>query len=646
MSVLFFLLLGIQDAQELIGRLNQGTEEAKALIRRQLILLPGAKEAIEDRLKHEMDIPLRDQLRLALTELDKEHDKQKLQKGLAEATAKSYRPLADRALSDDPKEVLRLLSDILPGYFSDPSREEFRIVVRAVLARPEAGGEWDTVRTRCVALLRRGPAEEESIQVVMAQLNSRSVELKIETLRAIQSLNATAAVPDVALQLTDSHDSLRLEALVTLRILRAKATGEAVAALLTDPSSAVRTEAAAALGQFGATTYARGVADLLADKVPAVQLAAMNALGQMKAKEFIPKIVERLDDPSRDVQLQAVRTLADLEATGHIDKISDLLKHEKLREACIETLGRLGNSQTATLIASHLTDADARVRIAGLSALARLAAKDQADAVAQRMSDTDPWVRREAINVLTQFRSTAHVKAIGDRLRDADPLVLMAVMRSLAELGAREFAAEVFQLTRPEAVSASLKDPAVNAAWNELIRAMAVETVGRLRPVALSEGIAALAKDPSHRVRKNAARALIRTSGTAHKKTLIDLLNDKERSVVFETIMAITELSAPRLSDEVSTRTFTLETLRDSAPRLLAAAQKALSLPIETRELILDPIEVTAPSPATLETLLHSVASERRYDLGVLMSDTRKAVILTRQEDAVRELTDWLNSIK
>jgi HEAT repeat protein len=648
MTIVLFLFFGLQteSLDELFRQLSGGSPESRAGIRRMIITRAGARQAVEKRLKTESDMALREQLRLVLREMDKEEERRRLQQALADATARGYRALVERATSDDPKEVLELVDDVLPGYFADPTKAEFRIVLRSILSRPEAGGEWDAVRIRCLSLLRRGEPDDESVKLAQAQLNSRNAQVQIEALRALQTFEAAGAVPDIALLLTDGRAPLRLEALVTLRILRGAAAADAVASLLSDPEPRIRQEAAAALGHFGAKKHAGAIADRLGDGIAEVRSACLAALGVLKAAEFLARIEAALEDPVAAVQSEAVKALAELGSRASAAKIATLLKHERLREVCLEALGVLGDASTAAAIVEQLKDAHPRVRAAAISALARLGARGHAERIVESLEDPDPWVRREAIIALCQLKASDGLKEVVRLLKaDRDPMVLIAAIRSLGELGARDLAAEATPFTRGDLILERLQDPAVNATWSDLIRATAVDTLGKLRATGEAEAVLALVEERSVMVRRAVGRSLAKVCGTSKKEALIALLSDPEPAVAFEAALALGELYAPKLHEKL-TANFELVQPRDSVPNILAAARATLGVTFESREILLAGIQVTLPAPATLEALFYAVASERRHDLGVVLAESRGVIRLSPLNLAVRELTEWLRGLK
>jgi HEAT repeat protein len=643
------LALGQTDDKfkDLFEKLGSNSEPVRISARRELAALPGAKERIEARLAAEKDPARREELRLALLEAEREQLCRRLQQSLTEATSRRYRALAETVYVDNPKEVLALIDQTLPAAFGTPQRAEFSLVLRAVLARPETGGDWNAVRARCLALLRQGPAASEAAKLAVAHLNSKSAELKVEALKCVQAFEERSAAADVAALLIDRHDAVRQEALTTLRVLRASALGDPVAGLLKDPNPGIRREAALALGEFGSTAHAAAVAELLTDRSDEVRVVAAVVIGRLGVKEILPRVAALLDDPSAEVQQRVLAILGQHEAREHVPKIVELLKKEKLRSACLKALGRLGNASICPAVAPHVTDADPKVRMDALAAIGRLGCKDLISEVLKRLEDPDPWVRREAITVLTHFRSAVHAGEIAKSLKDRDPLVLITAVRSLGDLEARGFAAEIFSYTRADRVRETLKDPSLYAVWVDLIRAAAIEAVGRLRDPSYADRTAELVeKEPSVLVRKALARALVRMSGSRHRPVVLALLADNERAVVFETLLAINELAAPVVSRKSFTQSFDLPPVRESAPRMLDAAKSAVGLRLEARGLSLDQLQVAVASPCTLESVLLAIAAERRYDLGVVMSDEGGAVLLTTQEEAVRELGDWLRSLK
>lgn len=644
----FWAALAAAKPQDLESRVSELVQEllrpepaVQEQARRKLALLKGARPLLETRLARTDDIVLRSRLRDAMRECELEERRRLIMEALAQATAEGYRPLAERVTSDDPERVLYLLQKMLPFHFGDPKREEVRILACAALQAKGEGEKWDEVRTEALRLLRRGLAHEGAIEAAAAMLQHPTAAVRRDALYTLAYLQAAAAAGAAAPLLSDRDASVRREAVRLLEAVRSTSHIRDIGALLQDPSPKVRIQAALSLGRLGASEFSTRIVQLTSDTEAEVRQAGVRALGLLRARSFSGTIARRVADPSNAVRIEAIETLAILGAADHAGRVAEELNSSsaEVRSKALDALARLGSKAHAAEAARLLTDPDPRVRAAATLALARLEETERATDLAARLEDTDPWVRRTAIQALVKLGGAGQSHAVAARLADRDPFVVAAALRAIADLGLTPHSPDALKYASTGTLSDQF-GPAIHLSMGDLIRAEALDAVGRLGDRSLAHQAADFVTDASPVVRRSAARALVRLEGFARPDLIEKLLRDPDLSVVFETIMAINFRAAPALAPRLAAEIETsggetllphdaLVTIREQAGLEITAAPEVagfLKLPL------------ALPSPVAIETLLHALARDSGFEVGYVADPSGTSIRALRREDAVAEL--------
>ncbi len=139
---------------------------------------------------------------------------------------------------------------------------------------------------------------------------------------------------------------------------------------------------------------------------------------QYKRERNISALSGELNNEDVEVARWAVQALGHLgqEAVKHVERaIGD--PRPQLREAAAAELGRLGDQNSAPLLAETTrNDKSANVRAAAASALGRMYAHEQAEALLDAMEDSDTTVRRRA------YKAFYRIVGVGRRDFRADDL--------------------------------------------------------------------------------------------------------------------------------------------------------------------------------------------------------------------------------
>ncbi|HLG41851.1 MAG TPA: HEAT repeat domain-containing protein [Planctomycetota bacterium] len=646
MAALFALLVAPQDLEkqvaELVAQLMSPQPAVQEQAMKKLAVLPGARAALEVRLSKADDLILRARLRDALQECEREEQRRTLTEQLGRATARWYRPLVDRLTSGDPDQVLELIRELLPMYFGDAKREEFRILVCAAIALPGDGDKWDAVRAEGLKRLRHGFSDDASIEAAAQLLKHRTPALRRDALYTLAHLQASSKVGGAAALLSDPDAGVRREAVRALEALRAASEARSIALLLQDTAPEVRSQAAISLARLGAVEFGSRIVSLVTDPDEQTRVAAVRALGALRSRNFAGSVARRLEDASDEVRMEAIEALALMGAADHAGRVAAELSNSsaQVRAKALEALGRLGDSAQTDAVAERIRDSDPRVRAAALMALADLKASGKAQAIASGLEDPEAWVRRSAIQALVRLKASAHSEAVAARLADRDPFVAVAAVRAVADLGLADRAEAVLGYASTDKLTDQFGSQ-VHLAMGDLIRAEALDAAGRLGKADLAPQVAAYAEDSSPAVRRSAVRALVRLDGVGRVEALLKLLRDPEPSVGFETMMAISAHRAPALASKLEADielegrdTFLLQ---DSIPMLekkLGVRVRALP---EVSGYLRLPLAVASPAP--LGSVLHTLVRDSGFQLGIVADEKGGDLLLMRREDAINELS-------
>lgn len=626
---------------DLVHELLRPEAAVQEQARRKLASLQGARPLLEARLARTDDIILRARLRDAVRECELEERRRALMEALARATAEGYRPLAERVTSHDPERVLHLLRETLPFYFGDPRRDEVRILVCAALRTEGEGEKWDLVRIEALRLLRRGLAHDAAVEAAADMLQHSTPAVRRDALYTLAYLQAASKAATAAPLLGDRDAQVRREAVRLMEALRQTSYLREIGTLLHDPSPPVRIQAALTLARLGAVEFSTRIVQLTTDTEADVRHAAVRALGLLGARSFAGTIARRLGDPSNAVRIEAIETLAKFGATSYSDRIAEELNSPSpdVRAKALEALARLGSKGHAAAAARYLTDSDSRVRAAAALALAGLGETARAADIAATLQDSDPWVRRTAIQALVRLGGADQTDAVVARLADRDPFVVTAAIRAIADLNLTSRASDVIQYASTGTLSDQFGS-AIHLSMGDLIRAEALDAVGRLGDRALAREAAEFAADVSPAVRRAAARTLVRLDGFARPDLLEKLLHDPDPSVAFETMMAINLQAVPALVPRMAVEIETLggETVlpRDALVTIRNNAGLEMAPAPEVGAYLQLPLALHSPLP--VEAFLHALARESGFEVGYLAEPSGASVRILRREDAVAEL--------
>jgi HEAT repeat protein len=180
-----------------------------------------------------------------------------------------------------------------------------------------------------------------------------------------------------------------------------------------------RAEAAHALGCIEETSAVLGLVGRLDDRHEEVRAAAVEALGRLGDPRALAPLVEGLWDDSGLQHTRVVLALREFGATA----VDPLLSHERRHHAATATiadlLGAVGEASALEPLTEWCSDADPEVRAAALRALGTLGTCDRTYYYALRaLGDESVDVRAAAARALARSRRREAAPYLGQALHD------------------------------------------------------------------------------------------------------------------------------------------------------------------------------------------------------------------------------------
>jgi HEAT repeat protein len=176
-------------------------------------------------------------------------------------------------------------------------------------------------------------------------------------------------------------------------------TPEQLAAALDDKDPIERGQAARILGEVADRKAGPALVVALGDSDATVREYAALALARCGDPRDAPAVARLLADPERDVRLAAAEALGRIGTPSVIEALKALYLREddwQVRAEVVRTLGKIGDASGGSLLVTALADRHDKVREAALTALKRIG-----PALAPLLDETiattaNPWVRDAA----------------------------------------------------------------------------------------------------------------------------------------------------------------------------------------------------------------------------------------------------------
>jgi len=321
--------------------------------------------------------------------------------------------LASRLEAEDPREILYALDLMTVGRHGTATHP----AVRGLLGHADA-----EVRRRALAILNE--ARDGSI-VPRAEALLRDPHIEVRT-EALLYLSRHADVDPIA-RLQDLRDypdfSVRAAVVAVLARLgddRLEAAAPLFESMVAESGGAGRRTRleAARLAEREALPFTDALRRLVADEDEEVARAAIRAAARHGPEPFVATLVPRLGEPKLAAEAADALVAAGRPALAAAARaLADPATAPAVRRALPSILERIGTDEAAALLADHLLDSDAALRLRILVSLARM--RDERADVA---IDPRPLDAALGAEVLGHYRSYQILGLIGASAGGDEPL--------------------------------------------------------------------------------------------------------------------------------------------------------------------------------------------------------------------------------
>jgi HEAT repeat protein/beta-lactamase regulating signal transducer with metallopeptidase domain len=276
--------------------------------------------------------------------------------------------------------------------------------------------------------------------------------------------------------------------------------GGARAELLSQANSSdplLRRHATWALGTEHWSGARPALIERLQDTDPATRGMAAWALGRLGGRAAVAPLIAALEDRDAHVREMAVLALGDLSDSRAVAALAALAADPEpgVRSVTTVALKRIGGDSASESLARLLrSDPDPHARIMAASALSLVDGPRRIQALSSALADPDAGVRITAASSLEKVRDPAAV-----------PALLRALDRE-EDLDVREALVAAAGASRDSRVTSAL----VRVLSGDVprLREAAAKTLGEIGDQTAVESLIAATRDPDHRVRLTAVRAL------------------------------------------------------------------------------------------------------------------------------------------
>jgi len=240
--------------------------------------------------------------------------------------------------------------------------------------------QWATANDRTRLYLSYLAGETgcvEAVPMLLSELSSDDVSLRMSCAQALGRLNEIAAVPFLVDMLQSSVPELRgtaQDALAALIHAYPEKIIEVLSPLVEDDDSAIRAAVISVLGRIDYKKIAHLVTLALKDESASVRRAAISALGSNPAKEHLDVLMLALTDEDAEVRRGGAEAIGMIKNPQAVDALALALFDEDIwvRASVIRSLGKIRVKRSVLLIKEALGDPIGLVCIAALEALAEI----------------------------------------------------------------------------------------------------------------------------------------------------------------------------------------------------------------------------------------------------------------------------------
>jgi HEAT repeat protein len=227
---------------------------------------------------------------------------------------------------------------------------------------------------------------------------------------------------------------------------------------------------------------------------------AAASLSYVGNQEAVPALLEALQDKDEHVVILAAQSLKGIGVLSIDSRLLSTLRHPnyEIRELIVDILGSIGDEQVIPLLLEFLEKVDPldkkeSVRNAILDTLGKLNCGKFTSQLIKALNHKNPWVRRGAAIGLGQYRNDKAIVRLLEALQDSDDEVRSAAKESLIKLG------------NPKAIPELLKSTSHQESY---VRLLATEILGDLGHQEDLSHLIRMLEDEDERVRHSAVYAL------------------------------------------------------------------------------------------------------------------------------------------
>ena len=338
------------------------------------------------------------------------------------------------------------------------------------------------------------------------------------------------AVPELVETLKTGNFLQKRGASELLKRLGSTAIVDKVIPLLNDKSREMKGLAMEILGDIGNNKATRHIIPLLSSSDWWIRKRGVDALSKIKDPASLQPLLDNLDK-ERDAKIKAViiETLGEIGDKDSAVKVLECIKENDMivRQMAVEAVQKTGDASIVGTVLTILKGADVNVRRAGVEILQKLNDPKATEILIERLSDLDWWVREIATDALAEMDDKGNHGKILELFKSDDE----NIRRAAAEYFTRVPSAEAY-----DELVERLKD---NDWW---VREKAIEALGRFGDERAVEKIAELIND--HDVRRVVPGALGEIGGDKAIVFLGDLMEDPDRTIRLSALRAMQKLGA------------------------------------------------------------------------------------------------------
>lgn len=434
--------------------------------------------------------------------------------------------------------------------------------------------------SRCVGATRvvSSDTRDRLIQRLVAKLNSRLENERIQAVQAMAELRSDSIIPHLLAQLKHTPvreatveewnrlESISNAVIKALSHLKAETIIQAIFPLLNDSNWFVRRAAVEILGKLDSTMTISQLVPMLKDKESLVRAATVRALRTLRDEALILDLLPLLNDRDWDVRMAVVNGLAAFKSEIVIPRLVQLLKNRDsgLRQSSAWALGVLKLEAAIPNLITLLKDPEQDVRAAAASALGAFSPSVALPMLTPLLKDKDPKVREGTAWALGLLKSETSIRNLILLLKDKHPRVREAAATALKDLKAEDAIPHLALLLRDKDVD---------------VRMSAEATLVQFDSEAVVPQLIPLLADKEAGVRQVAVMALGDLKATTATHNIKPLLEDKDDKVRAAAVFALRQLQSKEAIPRLATMLNEDSPLSKAVVETLGAMQSDMALP-------------------------------------------------------------------